>query len=80
MPCKWEGEVGHYDGGDNKVEHSGGGKKDKERCKWGRVAGHKTVALLRGLSIRCTCAGNTSTKNKAQKRLENKQPELDEVK
>uniref|UniRef100_A0A915I510 Uncharacterized protein n=1 Tax=Romanomermis culicivorax TaxID=13658 RepID=A0A915I510_ROMCU len=59
--------------------YGGGGGKDKEQCKWGRVVVEQTVVLLCGLSIRCTCAGETST-NKAQKRLEKKkQPVLGEV-
>uniref|UniRef100_A0A915HFN2 Uncharacterized protein n=1 Tax=Romanomermis culicivorax TaxID=13658 RepID=A0A915HFN2_ROMCU len=33
MPYGWKGEVGHYDGGDTKVGHGGGGDKDKEWCK-----------------------------------------------
>uniref|UniRef100_A0A915I1R6 Uncharacterized protein n=1 Tax=Romanomermis culicivorax TaxID=13658 RepID=A0A915I1R6_ROMCU len=78
MPYGWEDEVGHYDGGDNETEHGSEGFKGKDQGKWGACGGPQTVGSLCGLSIGCTCTGNNSTKNKAQTRLENKQPSLDE--
>uniref|UniRef100_A0A915JVA3 Uncharacterized protein n=1 Tax=Romanomermis culicivorax TaxID=13658 RepID=A0A915JVA3_ROMCU len=55
-------------------------QQGQRRGQVGACGGPQKVTLLCGLSVGCTCAGNTSTKYKAQKRLENKQPELDEVK
>uniref|UniRef100_A0A915HGW6 Uncharacterized protein n=1 Tax=Romanomermis culicivorax TaxID=13658 RepID=A0A915HGW6_ROMCU len=41
MPYGWEGEIGHYDGGDNEMDYGRGSNKDKGWGKWGRVADYK---------------------------------------
>uniref|UniRef100_A0A915IYC6 Uncharacterized protein n=1 Tax=Romanomermis culicivorax TaxID=13658 RepID=A0A915IYC6_ROMCU len=52
--------------------HYRGGGKGKEQHKWGHVAVEQTVVILRGHSIGCTCAGETSTNKAHKKRLEKK--------
>uniref|UniRef100_A0A915IS72 Neurotrypsin n=1 Tax=Romanomermis culicivorax TaxID=13658 RepID=A0A915IS72_ROMCU len=67
-PCRWENEADHYDGGGNDTgtrRQRGKGQPAQMGACGGRTS---RAVLLRGLSISCTCAGETSTKKEHEKR------------